>query len=366
MIILEQVRRSFGETEILTGVTGVIGKGEICTIIGPSGQGKTTLLRLINMLDTPTDGAILFDGIPLHDSREQNIALRRRMGMVFQTPVAFNETVFENIALGLKYRGVSKQEINKRVRKKLSEIGLEGYENRKAVTLSGGEMQRVSLARVMVTKPDLLLLDEPTANLDPVSTTRIEELIRFYNRESGTTVLMSSHDLFQGQRLADRVAVMMEGRFIQTGETIDVFSHPCSADVARFIGISNIHTGRITGSNDGIISINLSGVEVHALGPDHVGMVTVAIRPEDITIYNEPDGIMSARNVLTGRIKDIRPFGIISHVMVTCGEITFAVQVTWQSVREMDLKSGKDVVISFKAPSVHVMPYEEHDVRNSH
>ncbi len=365
MIRLEQVSRKFGERTILTGVSGEIRKGEIFTIIGPSGQGKTTLLRLINMLDTPTEGSIFFDGISLHGSGDQATSLRRRMGMVFQIPASFHETVFENIAIGLKYRRISKDEIKRRVLEKLKEIGLEGYENRKAGTLSGGEMQRVSLARVMVTEPDLLLLDEPTANLDPVSTARIEDLIRLYNRKSGTTVIMSSHDLFQGQRLADRIAVMMEGRFIQTGETIDVFSHPCSAKVARFIGISNILQGRVIGIEDGILSIDVSGTVIHALGTADKEMVSVAIRPEDITLYNEPDGKMSARNVLYGKITGIKPFGIICHVMTTCGEITLAVQVTWQSVKEMNLKEGQEIILSFKAPSVHVMPLDEHETCRS-
>lgn len=357
MIKIDSIYKKFEEKPVLNGISGEVLKGEIFTIIGPSGQGKTTLLRLINLLDTPSGGKIYFDGVSLHERGQNITALRRRMGMLFQTPVAFKETVFENIAIGLKYRGVSKTEISRRVKEKLEEIGLCGFEDQKAGTLSGGEMQRVSLARVMVTEPDLLLLDEPTANLDPVSTTKIEELIRYYNRECGTTVIMSSHDLFQGQRLADRIAVMMGGRFIQTGGTIDVFSRPCSSDVARFIGISNILPGTVIRYEDGMAHIDLGGVAVHALSEIRSGQVTVAIRPEDITIYNEPDGMMSARNILSGTISDIKPFGIISHVIVTSGTISLSVQVTWQSIRDMALGPGKNVIISFKAPSVHVMPY---------
>jgi tungstate transport system ATP-binding protein len=211
----------------------------------------------------------------------------------------------------------------------------------------------------MITEPELLLLDEPTANLDPLSTQKIEDLIKYYNRQYGTTIIMSSHDLYQGQRLANQVAVMMGGRFIQTGETIEVFSRPCSSDVARFIGITNILSGEIHEKKEGIAQINLSGTMVYALSQITSGKVTVAIRPEDITLYNEPDGKMSARNVLTGTITEIRPYGIISHVMVQVSSISLAVQITWQSVREMNLITGKNVLISFKAPSVHVMPYEE-------
>ena len=358
MIRLENISKSFGDKVVLDRISAEIPAGKIFTIIGPSGQGKTTLLRLINLLDTPSGGEIFLDGISLHKPGQDITALRRRMGMVFQTPISFKETVFENIAIGLRYRHVSSTEIIRKVQKKLEEIGLSGYEGRKAGTLSGGEMQRVSLARVMITEPDLLLLDEPTANLDPVSTTKIEELIRYYNREFGTTVIMSSHDLFQGQRMADLIAVMMGGRFIQAGETIKVFSEPCSADVARFIGIRNVLHGRITGCEDGMILVDLGGVMVHALSSIRSGQVTVALRPEDITLYSEPDGKMSARNVIPGVITEIKPYGIISHVIVSCGEIALAVQVTWQAVRDLSLSTGQEVLLSFKAPSVHVMPFE--------
>ncbi len=360
MIRLNNVSKRFGDTRVLERVTADIPAGKIFTIIGPSGQGKTTLLRLINLLDTPSEGTILFDGISLHEPGQDLTAVRRRMGMVFQTPISFRDTVYANIAMGLRYRGVHRDEITRQVTRKLEEIGLSGYEDRMAGTLSGGEMQRVSLARVMITTPDLLLLDEPTANLDPVSTAKIEELIRYYNREGGTTVIMSSHDLFQGQRLADQIAVMMGGRFIQTGDTIDVFSRPCSAEVARFIGIRNILSGEITHVADGIASIRVDGTTIHGLTSIPAGKVSLAIRPEDITLYPGSDGKMSARNVLSGRIDTITPYGIISHVMVRSGEISLAVQVTWQAVRDLDLSSGREVTISFKAPSVHVMPYEEH------
>lgn len=359
MIRLDNISKSFGEKLVLDRIYADIPAGKIFTIIGPSGQGKTTLLRLINLLDTPSKGQIYLDDKSLHEHGQDITALRRRMGMVFQTPISFRDTVFENIAVGLRYRHVSSEEITRKVQEKLKEIGLSGYENRKARTLSGGEMQRVSLARVMITEPDLLLLDEPTANLDPISTTKIEELIKYYNREFGTTVIMSSHDLFQGQRMANIIAVMMSGRFIQIGETIRVFSEPSSAEVARFIGISNVLYGRVRGSEDGMTLVDLGGVTVHAISSLQTGQVMVAIRPEDITLYNEPDGKMSARNVIPGVITEIRPYGIISHVIVSCAEIFLAVQVTWQAVRDLSLVKGQKVTLSFKVPSVHVMPDEE-------
>jgi tungstate transport system ATP-binding protein len=356
MIKLERVSKTFGDHLILDSIDAEIPSGKIFTIIGPSGQGKTTLLRLINLLDMPSSGDIFINGISLKKGFKNNTEIRRKMGMVFQTPVAFNETVESNIAMGLKYRGVSKNEITRRVTEKLEEIGLAGYENRKARTLSGGEMQRVSLARVMITNPDLLLLDEPTANLDPVSTTKIEELIRYYNRTCGTTIIMSSHDLYQGQRLADIIAVMMNGKFVQFGETISVFSEPCSADVAQFIGIRNILPGRASQFESGLIQVDLKGISVYAMGSLSEEEVMVAIRPEEITLHLDETGKISARNIVTGIISDIQPYGIISHVIVDCNGTFLITQVTWQSVRDMNLKVGIEVKLSFKAPSVHLMP----------
>ncbi len=357
MIQLHEISKSFGDRLVLNNITAEIPSGKIFTIIGPSGQGKTTLLRLINLLDTPSTGHITVNGVPLLNQKNST-ETRRKMGMVFQTPVAFNETVAANIAMGLKYRGVAKEEIKKRVLEKIDEIGLSGYEHRKARTLSGGEMQRVSLARVMITNPDLLLLDEPTANLDPVSTAKIEELIRYYNRTCGTTVIMSSHDLYQGQRMADIIAVMMDGRFVQFGETTHVFSEPCSADVARFIGIRNILPGVASPLDNGLVQVDLGGVIIYSMSSIPQKDVMVAIRPEEITLHIDERGKTSARNLLSGIITDVQPYGVINHVLVSCNGIVLASQVTLQSVREMNLKKGMEVQLSFKAPSVHLMPQE--------
>lgn len=361
MIEILDITKEFDGTKVLDGVSETIQKGEIFAIIGPSGQGKTTLLRILGLLEKPTSGKTLFEGKSIQGLSDSD-PIRRRIGMVFQSPVAFRDSVFHNIAIGLRFRKFGKEKIKEKVLQKLEEIGLSGYELRKATTLSGGEKQRVSLARVMVTDPDVLILDEPTANLDPISTEVIENLIRYYNQECGTTVIMSTHDLMQGQRLADRVAVMMNGRFIQSGTIFDVFTKPCSVDVAKFIGIGNILSGTVIRVEDGISIIDAHGMEIHALGnyPLHT-LVKIAIRPEEITLHTGPDRWSSARNVIYGVIEEVKAFGIISLIYVKSGELTLSVQVTWQSIKELDLKIGLQVVLSFKAPSVYVMPEEKSD-----
>lgn len=358
MIQIDNIRKSFDGKDILSGVSETIKTGEIFAIIGPSGQGKTTLLRILNLLETPSLGRIFLDGVSIHETQDRN-QVRRKMGMVFQDTIAFHDSVFNNIALGLRYRHYSKKEIDERVMQKLGEIGLSGFENRNASTLSGGEKQRVALARALITDPQILILDEPTANLDPISTEVIENLIRRYNRECNTTVIMATHDLFQGQRLAERVAVMMEGRFIQSGTVLDLFSRPCSGAVAQFIGIGNILTGTVIRNKDGMAVIQTDGVLVYALGemPSQTP-VTIAIRPEEITLHRGPDAETSARNVITGVIESVQPFGMISTIRIHHGKFRLSVQVTWQSMQDLLLAPGIPVTVSFKASSVHCIPDE--------
>ncbi len=190
------------------------------------------------------------NGTDIH-AEQRNLSIRRMMGgMVFQKPAVFNATVAENVAVGLRFRGgASKSKIHTRIEEALDMVGLAGYGGeRRARTLSGGgEMQRVALARAMVIEPEILLLDEPTANLDPVSVATIEDLAVRINRDLGTTIVFSTHDMYQGQRLAHRIGVLMNGMFAQVGTPREVFTLPASREVARFVGIENIVEGVVVG-----------------------------------------------------------------------------------------------------------------------
>jgi tungstate transport system ATP-binding protein len=354
MIEIRNVYKQFGEKEVLKGVSAHIERGEVFTIIGPSGQGKSTLLRLINLLDKPTSGSILFEGVDIHQSRDQQ-AIRRKMAMVFQKPVVFSTTVYENIAYGLHFRGADRASIKKEVDHALEVIDMVGFGDRKAKSLSGGEMQRVALARAMVTGPELLLLDEPTANLDPLATHKIEELVRHYNRESHTTVIMSTHDMQQGQRLASRIAVMMHGKFAQVGTPRDVFASPSDREVANFVGVKNILTGTVNASSEGIATLAVDGISVEAVTPLPVGThVWASILPEDITLLLSHGKRTSARNVFSGHIVRFSPRGPLLNVAVDCG-IELSATVTWKSAEDMGLKVGDEVRLSFKASAIHVM-----------
>lgn len=211
--------KAYGPAQILKDVTLGVEKGEVLALIGPTGSGKTTLLRLINLLDEPSEGSVIFDGVEITALPEkEKLRERRRMSMVFQKPVMFKGSVRENVSFGLKVRGRDDRE---RVNQALQAVGLDSFGSRDASTLSGGEMQRTALARALVLEPELLLLDEPTANLDPKSAASIDRLIRGLSR--GTTVIMATHNMLQCRRLADRVAVIREGRLARLGQPLEVF-----------------------------------------------------------------------------------------------------------------------------------------------
>ena len=360
MIRIESLTKRFGSAEILQETDLAIRKGEIFTFIGPSGSGKTTLIRLIDLLERPTSGKIIFNGTDTDGSEQERLAIRRRMGMVFQKPAVLNTTVAKNVAFGLKFRGVPEAEAQKKVHAALEMVGLPDLSGRRAVTLSGGEMQRVALARAMVTEPELLLLDEPTANLDPVSSDLIEDLILRINKESGITIIMSTHDLIQGQRLADRIGVIMNGRLVQTGPAGDIFYQPGAKEIARFVGIDAITGGVVTENTGGHAVIRVADRCFEALTDLPKGArAALYIRPEEISLTPAVSLQVksSMRNQLNGRITKIVPHGPFVRVSVDCGFILSAL-ITRRSCSELGFSVGTDVVAGVKATAIHVLPDE--------
>ncbi len=232
---VRDVWKRYDDKEALRGITFSVSKGEAFVIVGPSGAGKTTLLRILNLLDEPTRGKIYLDGVDTACPPGMRLALRRRMGMVFQQPIMFNTTVYENLAYGLKVRNLEGKFIDERVMSTLEKVRLSGYERRKGLTLSGGEMQRVALARAMAIEPELLLLDEPTADLDPANIAIMEGIVSRLSDERKTTMITATHDMFQAQRLADRVALILEGEIVEVGSAEDFFNRPKDQRTEAFI-----------------------------------------------------------------------------------------------------------------------------------
>jgi tungstate transport system ATP-binding protein len=359
MIEIAGIAKKFGANEVLREVHATVHDGEIFAIIGPSGSGKSTLLRIINLLEQPTTGRVLFNGTDIHAAADRSLALRRSMGMVFQKPVVFSTTVFENVAAGLYIRGMDRAAVRERVEDVLQVIGLADRAEQAARTLSGGEMQRVAIARVLVTDPSLLLMDEPTANLDPLSTETIEDLIRTINREYGTTLIIATHDLLQGQRLAGRMGVMIDGTFAQLGRPDEIFSDPQTRGVARFVGMENSIGGRIVAVDRGLATVEAGGKQLMAPTRFSVGdSVFLCIRPEDVTLYSSGNGAGSARNVFEGTVQAIRAKGPFRHIDLDCG-FPIAALATWNAVEELGLRVGSEVQVAFKASAVHVVRDEE-------
>ncbi len=198
-----------------------IASGEILGLVGPSGAGKSTLLRLLNFLESPSAGRIIFRQQALNG--HVPIDVRRQVTTVFQRPVLLRASVRSNVAYGLGLRG---ERGNGRVDEMLQLVGLEQLGNAAATKLSGGEMQRVALARALVVNPTVLLLDEPTANLDPYNVGLIEQIVAQTNRERGTTVVIVTHNVFQAKRLARRVGLMLGGKLVEIAETKQFFNAP--------------------------------------------------------------------------------------------------------------------------------------------
>jgi len=207
--------------------------GEAFALVGPSGAGKSTLLRLLNFLEPPSNGYIEFQDNQFRMDTEMPLDLKRRVTTVFQHPVLLNQTVLANVTYGLRLRG--RRDSFESIISVLEQVGLKNLAHQRARTLSGGEAQRVALARAMVLQPDVLLLDEPTANLDPYNVGLIEDIVRKLNQESGTTLVLVTHNIFQARRLAHRVAFLLEGKLIEISDTEEFFNSPVDPRTDAFV-----------------------------------------------------------------------------------------------------------------------------------
>jgi tungstate transport system ATP-binding protein len=227
---IEELEKEYEGRTVLNIARLDVFAGEILVIVGPSGAGKSTLLRLLNFLESPTRGQIFFQNQPLNGSAP--IELRRQVTTVFQRPILLRASVRENVAYGLRLRGERAEE---RIAEILARVGLDALAHTLAPKLSGGEMQRVALARALVIEPRVLLLDEPTANLDPYNVGLIEEIVREHNRARGTTIVLVTHNVFQARRLAQRAGLLLNGRLIEVSAASQFFDSPNDSRTAAFV-----------------------------------------------------------------------------------------------------------------------------------
>jgi len=330
-------------------------EGQVLSLIGPNGAGKSTLMLTLAGLLKPARGSLFFRGKPIADG---GFAYRRHIAMVFQDPLLFDTTVFENVASGLKIRGVGREEIARRVPEYLERFGIGHLSRRSARKLSGGEAQRTSLARAFVTEPEIVFLDEPFSALDPPTRETLTGALEGVLRETHTTAVASTHDQTEALRLADRIAVVSGGKIAQIGPVDEVMNRPADEFVASFVGVETVLPGRVVRTSDGVFTAAVASErEIEAVGQVEIGAeVLCCIRPENVTLSIAPvPSATSARNVFTGTIRQITPLGLFHRIRLDCG-FELVAYVTRRSLEELGLKEAKSVTASFKATAVHVIP----------
>jgi len=343
-----------GNKAILDNIDLEFSPGVVNVILGPNGAGKSTLLRLLGLLDRPGSGEIYFDDRAASSmSAAERTALRRRCGFVFQAPLLLAASVEANLRYGARLRslGVS----DEAVRQVLGATGLAGKEGQEARLLSGGEKQRLQLARVLLLDPDLYLLDEPTANLDPLSVKNIEAAIARLARE-GKTVVLATHNLTQARLLAGKIVFLQAGRLLQAGAAADVLRHPLSLDIAEFSAAENIIPGTLFRRDDSAM-LDCGPLAIEVVSERTSGRAAAVIRPEDILVSLEPI-TSSARNSFRGTVLAVSDLGAVMTIHVDCVGIAFTVFVTRISCSQMGLAVGSGVVLTFKATSVLLLPLD--------
>jgi tungstate transport system ATP-binding protein len=350
-----------GHVQVLDVPALELRAGEVLALMGPNGAGKSTLMLALAGLLPLTGGSLRFKGAGLR-LRPEREAYRRRMTMVFQDPLLFDATVAQNIATGLKLRGVPAAVREPAVRTWAQRLGIGDLLDRSARQLSGGEAQRTALARAFVLGPEILFLDEPFASLDAPAREGLLDDLGHILAETGSTAVISTHDQGEAARLAHRLAVMKEGTILQIGGLREVMNHPQDPFVAAFVGMETLLKGQVTASGEGLLTLRLGkglgGHEVLAIGDARPGQtVLVGVRPENVTLSLQTDKTSSARNAFPGTVAKVLPRGPFFKVELDCG-FFLAAYVTAQSLAELDLGPGGTVVASFKATAAHLIRRE--------
>lgn len=345
-IELKDLSVDLGEFKIKR-INLAINDGEYFVVLGPTGAGKTILLETIVGIHDPHQGKIYIKG----KDRTKTAPESRNIGFVYQDYALFPHlSVYKNIQFGLKAKKIKdKKEKTKRI---LDLLGIRGLVSRNPKTLSGGEKQKVALARAIVTEPEILLLDEPLAALDRRTRDYLRDELSKINHELGITMIHVTHDQPEAMILGERTCVLMRGQILQIGETNEVFTQPINEEVADFVGVENIFDGKVHSTANGTCTIQVNDYRIVAVSDQNKEQVKVFIRPEDIILsVKKPDS--SARNTIPGTVESMTKLGPIYRVILDNGLSSY---VTKQSVENLGLKSGKKVYASFKATAVKVRP----------
>jgi len=348
MLRVEGVCKSLGSFAV-RDISFEVRRGDYFVLLGASGAGKTVILEILAGLIRPDAGRILLDG---EDITAESLQ-RRPIGLVYQDQALFPHlSVYGNIAYGLRCRRWKRSEIRRRVNHVAEAVGVKDLLDRLPDSLSGGEAQRVALARTLVTEPQCLLLDEPISSLDIKARTRMRALLRRLNR-AGQTIIHVTHDYEEAISLASRVAVVQDGTIVQVDAPEQIFRRPRSRFVAHIVGIRNFFSGRLQrgeGQNGQLARFVTAGPTFSIL-TDATGGEGHCVLSSDAVVISNTSSDSSARNVFKGSVVDLAPVRLGVEVVVDIG-VQLSALVTAESVRKLDLYCGKEVWISFKASAL--------------
>lgn len=313
LLSLKNIGKTYDEKPVLKHINLSIEEGEFFTFLGPSGCGKTTLLRIVAGFVQPEKGQVIFN----HTDITKLAAEKRNVGMVFQNYALFPfMSVYENVAYGLKVQKDKKKVVEAKVRKYLKLVNLEGYEKRNVSALSGGEQQRVALARSLVMEPQLLLLDEPLSNLDARLRDKMRMELKEIQRALGITTIFVTHDQTEALTMSDRIAVFDQGNCVQVGTPHEIYAEPLNAFVADFIGETNLLKGKIDHGKFRLNDKLVLDVSSHTEGN------IISIRPQDILLQ---DKLEIGSNCLMGKLKKMSISGHLIEYTVTVDGVDFKV-----------------------------------------
>lgn len=312
-------------------------RGEFVTFLGPSGCGKTTTLRMIAGFEIPTEGEILLDGREISKLPPN----KRPINTVFQRYALFPHlNIYDNIAFGLKLKKLPKDEIEKKVKKVLEMVDLEGFESRKVHTLSGGQQQRIAIARALVNEPEILLLDEPLGALDLKMRKEMQIELKNMHERLGITFIYVTHDQEEALTMSDKIVVMSEGKMQQIGTPEDIYNEPKNAFVADFIGESNIFNGIMTDK----LKVRFCGAEFTCLDDvAHGTLVDAVVRPEDVIITTPKEG------AIQGVVTSVVFKGVHYEITVESGKNEIVIQSTRSA------KVGEQVGLIIEPNGIHIM-----------
>jgi molybdopterin-binding protein len=347
------VRRYHGRTIVDVDAIAVH-RGEILAILGPNGAGKSTLFRILLLLEPADAGEVRLDGTVL---RAGDVESRRITG-VFQRPYLFDGTVETNVSYGLRARGMSRAQQSLRVSSVLDALGIASLRRVPVQRLSGGEAQRVALARALAVQPEVLLMDEPTANLDVTAKRRFREDLERWVRSGVPSAILITHDPADAFALADRIAVMHDGRIVQTGTPDELVFAPASSFIAAMTGAELLLNGTVEDVEQGLLTVSVgNGLRMVAFSeatpaPGRGDAVHIGYRPEDVLLADVSDaGATSAVNRFSLTVTDLSPSGPLVRVRLD-GAVRITALVTRQSAGTLGLEPGRPIIAQLKATAL--------------